>query len=493
MSQNLASKTATGVKWSTISTVYSSALQIVYTSIMGHLLDSTSFGIVASAGVILRFGMYFAQMGMGQAIIQKKDLNVLEIRSAFTSSILLGGLFFLLTFLFADFSVVLLDNNQIIDVVRALSFNFILVGLSSTSLSLLKRELAFKKLAVIEVVSYTGYLIVGVGLAFNDFGVWSLVFATLCQSLMQTMGSYLTVRHNIKPFFDWNVYKPLFQFGSKVSIISFMEFIGSNMDTMLIGKLLNASLLGIYNRAFMLVNLPMRYITMSISKVLYPSLSRIQNESAKLKKIFLLTISVASILLFPISAGIFASAENIILTVLGEDWVQSIIILKILAFAAPLDLLSHFGGVFCEANNKLNPKIILQFSYLVLLATLFFLLKDYGIQGVAIGVLIGELSRFLAYMVVVGKMLHISFKEYLNILLSIVINIAFVTAVMLGISYSLDLVDIPILFKLLIQIASGAITVLLMLKIPNNQRLILSIRESNFNIPFLNKISSFLN
>lgn len=492
MTKNLASKAALGVKWSTASTIYSSVLQVVYTSVMGRLLDPTSFGIVAAAGVILRFGSYFAQMGMSQALIQKEEISTLEIRSAFTSSIVLGSLFFLIIFGLADFSTLLLDNDNIIDVVKVLSVNFVITGFSSTSQSLLRRDLFFKKIALIEIFSYTIFLMVGILCAASDLGVWSLVFATLSQSLIQACISYLLIRHNIIPFFNWQVYAPLFKFGGKVSIISFMEFLGSNLDTMLIGRFFNASLLGIYNRAFMLINLPLRYITMSISKVLFPTLSRIQNETEKLKEFFLFTLSFTSFLLFSISTGVFFSAEEIIISILGDGWFQAIFLLKILAFAAPLDLLSHFGGVFCEVRNELNRKMLLQFCYLIWLVFLFYLLKGEGVEGIAVAILIGELTRFLLYLILISRILNIDFKDYFKALKVLLANVLFIALMMLFVDKVILLFVDNHIIRLSVKMFFGILSLALSLKIPLNQELIKTIRDKNIKIAPLEKIFNIL-
>src|SRR4029079_13566244 len=115
-----------------------------------------------------------------------------------------------------------------------------------TAISLLRRKLDFRSLALIDIISYTiGYGIVGVVLALLKFGVWSLVIANLCQPGLKALLAYVCQRHVVLPFFNWDVHRRLFSFGGRLSIICFLEFIGFNVDTLVIGRVWGAQILGI--------------------------------------------------------------------------------------------------------------------------------------------------------------------------------------------------------------------------------------------------------
>ena len=319
MTDNLTSKTLHGLKWSYTGTIINSILQIGFTAIMARLLEPTDFGMMAMAGVILRFGTYFAQMGVGSALIQKKEISDEDVRAAFTSGLFLGILFFVLVWFCAPFAIFIFDNEKVIPIIRVMALSFVITGLSTTALSLLRRNLEFRSLAITEIISYVlGYGMIGITLAYNGFGVWSLVAGALSQSAFLTILSYMFSRHKLLFIYRWKYYKPLYSFGSRVSIISFFEFLGSNLDTLAIGHFIGAAPLGIYNRAFMLVNLPAQYLTSSFSRVLFPSFSRVQKEIERLKKAYLSTIMLFSAILLPTCLGIAVASQEIVLLVLGR-------------------------------------------------------------------------------------------------------------------------------------------------------------------------------
>ena len=144
MTDNLTSKTLHGLKWSYLSTIVNSVLQIGFTAIMARLLEPAAFGLIAMAGVILRFGSYFAQMGVGSALIQKKEISDEDVRAAFTSALFLGILFCVLVWLCAPFAIYIFDNEKVIPIVRVMALSFVITGLSTTALSLLRRNMKFR-------------------------------------------------------------------------------------------------------------------------------------------------------------------------------------------------------------------------------------------------------------------------------------------------------------------------------------------------------------
>lgn len=392
-----------------------SVLQIGFTAIMARLLEPVAFGLIAMAGVILRFGSYFAQMGVGSALIQKKEVSEEDIRAAFTSAIFLGILFLVLVWFCAPLAIHIFDNEKIIPIIRVMALSFLITGLSTTAMSLLRRNLEFRSLAITEIISYViGYGIIGIFLAYNGFGVWSLVVGALSQSTLLAILSYMFSRHKLSFIYRWKYYKPLYSFGGRISVISFFNFFGSNLDTLTIGHFIGAAPLGIYNRAFILVNLPMYYLTTSFSRVLFPSFSRVQKEIEQLKKAYLTTIMLFSAILLPTCLGISAASQEIVLLVLGEKWIAAIPVLQILAIAAYFNFLLHFGGIVCEATATLNIMLLTQIIYVIILGVLFYLMRGLGIREFAMALLFGNFIRFLAYLFIVKQICNITPIEYVR-------------------------------------------------------------------------------
>lgn len=464
MSQSLTTRTLNGFTWSTASMVANSVVQIGYMAIMSRLLEPAAFGLVAMAGIILRFGSYFANMGMGQALIQKKELENEDIRAAFTSSLLLGLFFGGGIYLLAPLALYIFDDINVIHIIRVMSLSFLFTSLNTTSVSLLRRRLEFRLLSIVEIFSYVVvYAGTGITLAINGFGVWSIVFAGLSQSLSSAILLYLLVRHDIRLLFNWNRYKPLLSFGGRISFIGFLEFLGSNLDKIAIGHFLGAGMLGLYDRIFILIQMPIQNLTSSISKVLFPALSTIQSETKRLKNIYLSSISLVGYVIIPACVGASVAADELVLVLLGEKWATAIPVFQILAFVTPLNLLSHFGGVVCEARGVLNAKVWLQVIYFMLLAVLFYSFNKYGLIGFAYSLLIAEFIRHISYIFITHSFLQYKFGEAARSYFPPIISAIIIGVAMYLLKQVLIQLAVPMGLRLTIEIPFGALLLIMLM------------------------------
>lgn len=463
MSKNLASKAVSGLKWSSAGTIANAVMQIGYTSAMARLLAPEAFGLVALSAVILRFGYYFANLGLNQAIIQKEELTTENIRAAFTSSALLGIVFTVLAWLLAPFAVLIFDMPEVVPIVRVMALAFVIGGFSATATSLLQRNMRFKELSIVETASYViSYLGVGILLAWLDFGVWSLVYASLLQSALVAAGAYVMARHNVLPVVRWEAYRALLAYGSKMSVISFFEFIYTELATLLIGRVYGAYRLGIYNRAFMLVNLPMYNLTRTVSRVVFPSFSKLQSETEKLAKVYLSSTTLLATLIIPVCLGIMVAAPEIVYVVLGDKWGEAIPVLQVLSLAIPLSFITMFAGIVCDAKAVLNWKIVITITLIVVISGLFFLLQDYGLVGFGFALLVSEFVRIGMYQALMRKVLELSFWQQFRVYLPGLLIGAVVAVVVYLFSTLLRNMDLPLLAILVSQMIVGAVVFLVM-------------------------------
>lgn len=455
--RNLTSKTVRGMQWTLGAAVLGAAVQVGYSAVMARLLDPEAFGLLAMGLVVLRFGSHFGSLGVGSALVQKQDLSEATVRAAFTASVLLSLLVFAIFWTFSPLVGGLFGSPEVVPIVRALAASFILTNLSVTAQSLLRRELRFRVLSFIEVLSYVfGYCITGIAMALTGFGVWSLVGATLAQSLVSAIALNVACQHSFRPNFSWQDMKPLYTFGGKVSLITFVVVLSSNLDTLVIGSVLGASALGLYNRGQLLVNLPLQKFSTSLSKVLFPAFSRVQNEPEKLRHSYLVLVGVAGSVLMSVGFGMAAAAPEIVSTILGPGWEGAIPIVSILAIAAPIHLLTHFVGVLLEAQARLTVKLVIRSVHLVALGLLFVLFSRWELVGYAIALLVAVVGLNVAYTVVVSVALRIDLRALSRAYLS-ALGCGILAA--LAIYWTSQLVEIlggSVGVVLLVQVASGA-------------------------------------
>ena len=447
-----------GIKWTTAAAVVTAVLQVGYTAIMARLLDPAAFGLVALGGVVLRFGGYFAEMGLGHAIVQQPKLTTNDLRACFTASVLLGvavtGLFWLL----APLSVLLLKNSAVVPLIRALALGFVVTGVGLTATSVLRREMRFEVLAKLDVAAYiVAYGGVGLGCAWAGAGVWSLVAASMAQQLLLSLGTYAVVRHPVRLLFGWRHYSALFGYGSRVSLISFLEFLNGNLDTMLIGRLLGPVALGLYNRAYMLLYLPMYFLTNSVAKVAFPAFSQVQQDVPRLRGLYLRSSTLVATLVLPLCAGIAVAAPEMVRVLLGAQWDAAVPVLRVLCVAIPLSLTTMFAGIVADARANLHRKVVLNIEFILLLVSLFWLLKGYGIVGIAAAIGIGEAVRTFLYMRLTHQDLRVSYSALFALYLPGLRNALGVGVSILLASAGLRELGWPLLLVFGLQMLTGAL------------------------------------
>ena len=462
MPRSLTSATVRGLKWSYLSTFVNVVLQIGVTAVLARLLTPSDFGLVAMAGVFLRFGLYFAQMGAGQAVVQKAELSVRDVRTAFTSSLLMGVAFCGLFVALAPLAGALFPRTPgVVSVARVMSLTFVIGGLTATTQGLLQRRFAFRAIAVTEIGSYLlGYGLIGLSLAVSWFGAWSLVASTLSAGALTAAAFTLLCRHDISLGLSTRSLRAIYSFGGRVSLIGFGEFVGSNLDTLWAGHYLGSRATGLYTRATNIATVPLYYLTISLSRVLLPSYSRIQFERERLSSVYLTTITVVSAFTMPIAWGVAGSAHEVVATLLGEQWLAAVPVLAVLSLAAPFSVLYHFGAMLCEATATLNVKMAITIGRIGSFAALLALLARFGIIGIATAYALSELTTHLAYLLVMRRLLTLRMAD-LRRAYSVGPAAGVVTGLMLyGLHVSLGGQGWPAWAVLAVQVAVGVICLL---------------------------------
>ncbi|NJO02499.1 MAG: lipopolysaccharide biosynthesis protein [Bacteroidia bacterium] len=458
MSANLSRKVFSGLKWTTSSTVVNVLMQTAYTSIIARLLPPAAFGLVALAMVLLRFGTYLADMGLSQAVIQKKNLSKFEIRASFTATFLLGVLCFLLIYWLAPLIAYLYDSKGLSDIMRVMALSFVFTGAYSTSRSLLRREMNFKALSYVAIFSYgIAYLIIGIGLAWMGFGIWSLVYAAVGQSAISAVMCLYFAPHSMLFTFRWEYYRHLFNYGTKRSANSVLEFIGLELDTLILGKIASSTVLGYYNRAIFLIRLPMGYLTQSVSTVLFPALSSIQTEVYRLQKAFLTSISYTTFFIYSVCVGVSISAEQIVWVLLGDQWLEAIPALRILAISALFNVSVQFSGIFIDATARLKQKFIVQLAILAILATLLYLLSPLGLVGFAWAVLISQLVKNIAFIFILRPVLKFSWASVLGVYWQGVYSVGITGSIIYLLYFSMSALGLPHWVILVGEVAGGGL------------------------------------
>ena len=457
---DLSKRTLAGLQWNALGSAVSAVLHIVMAAILARLLSPAAFGLVALASVFLRFADYFSRAGITQALIQKHSLSRDDIRAGFTLSVAFGTAFGVSTILLAPLAGRFAEDPELVPVLQLLSLGLLLNGLGAPSVALLRRHLRFKELAMLNLGSYVaGYAIVGISMALAGAGVYALVAASLTQTAVKAIAAYALIRHPLMPTLSRASHRAILGFGSRITGISILEFLRSNLDTLAVGRWAGSTQLGFYNRANMLADLPAYHLSNSLSQVLFPSFSAIQSELRRLRNAYLSAVGATAAIIFPLNAGMAVSARELILVILGPQWVGAIEVMPWLLLASAIGLTGHFAGIVAEAQAALNAKMLIAGGSTATLALLLWLAEGRSLSAYGAALAGAAAVSHIGYVLVISRTLDTSFGTLVRPLVPAIAGAGLVAAAIAGTRVALiHGLGVSTVFVLVAEIIVGALT-----------------------------------
>lgn len=393
--KNLTKRSLSSLYWILSGTGIKILLQIVQTIILSRLLSPADFGLIATAFIVVRF-VELSPIGIGPALIQLPTLETRHIRTGFTLSliigIVLGFLIWLTSGLMADF----FHSRELVRILHIIALCFPFSNTSVIADALLQKELKFKTISTIEVISFTlGYAIVGIVMALLNFGVWSLVAAYVVQTLTQTLLLLVAQPHPKALMFDNETIKELLSLGSGFTLVNVFSYFALQGDYIVVGKFMGPEPLGLYTRAYRLMALPTNTIGQAINRVLFPALAKVQEDSERFARAYRRNIVILLLFSLPISVIMYVLGPELIIVLLSHRWKEAIIPFQVLALGTFFRLGHKVSGTVARSSGQIYKVAWVQGIYagLVMVGAWFGL--NYGIRGVAFGVTIALLVQYL--------------------------------------------------------------------------------------------------
>lgn len=329
---SLTNRTLKGFFWLFAGKGAQSVLQVVVLMVLARLLSPAEFGVVGAAMVVIGFSQIFSELGVGPAIVQRVELDLAHIRAGFTLSILFSSLTGVVIMLSAPMFATFFRMPELEPIVRFLAVIFPVTGLAVVGEALLQREMRFKKLTAIGLVSYVfGYGMVGIVLAATGFGVWALAIAQLSQAAMNAFMLLWVRREVIGVTFDKTKFAQLLNFGAGLSLAKIANYLARQIDNFVVGRWLGADALGAYGRAYQFLMTPTNLFGSVMNQVLFPAMASVQNDKEKLARAYTRALAVIAMVALPVSGILVVLAPEIVAVLLGPQWGAVVVPFQVLA------------------------------------------------------------------------------------------------------------------------------------------------------------------
>lgn len=394
--ESLTRRTISGMLWMSWGKAAHATLQLAVLAALARVLYPSDFGVVSAALVVIGFSGIVSHLGLGPAVVQRPLLEPRHIDTALATSIvlglLLGGVIWLAAPLAADF----FKEDRVEGVLRALAWVFPLQGLGTVSESLLKRELRFRRLANVDVIAYAvGYGAVGIGLALAGWGIWALVTAHICQSLLKTgmlLGSQPPGR---RLRIERRAFQELMYFGGGFTIARIANYLAVQGDNLVVGRILGPAALGIYGRAYQLMAAPAYGFGLVVDAVLFPAMAKVQADKPRLAMAYRRGVALIALVVLPASAALLLVAPEVIRAVLGPRWADVTIPFQILAIGMVFRTSYKMSDSLARSTGAVYRRAWRQIVYAALVIMGALVGGPYGLAGVSWGVLAAVTVNFL--------------------------------------------------------------------------------------------------
>jgi teichuronic acid exporter len=451
------SKFAKGIVWSTIERLLGQGINFIIGLVIARQLYPEDYGIFGYISIIIAISTIFVDSGFSTALIQKKNRDNNDYNTTFSFNCLISIVVYLIIFFLAPSLAKFFSEPILIPTTRIAALIIIINSVSLVHLTKLVVNLDFKKQSKISVIASLISGLIGTALAYNGYGIWSLIIMIVIRSVINTILLWNSTKWSPKIDFKLNRFKPLFSFSWKIMISALINTIFSNIYVLVIGKKFSIISLGFYTRASQVTNFAVINFTDVIQRVSFPILSEIQDEMDMLVKSHKKLIITSSYILFPILTLLYFISDSLIILILTDKWLEAAGMIKLLCLASllhpihslNLNLLNIIGRSDLFLKTEIIKKALV---IIILIITL-----NISLEAVLIGQIFVSILAFFINSHYVGTLLNYNaFKQLKdiskNILSSLILALVFYIIC--------DYLSSPLL-KILISSITGVIVYIL--------------------------------
>jgi len=385
---DLKSKGTKAFIWDFFGKMAKQGMGFVVTIFLARLLEPSDFGQIAMIMVIVGIADVFSDIGLGGALIQRKRLLPVHYSSVFYLNITVGAFLSLALFLSAEWIGVFYENEKLVPLAKVISLIFILNAFSAVQVTKMRRELNFSQITKMNFLSSLISGIIGISLAFYGAGVWSLVVQLLSTGILFNILIWYTSSWKPTLLFSWKALMQLWGFGFHMFLVGVLDAVFTRLDYMVIGKLFTPAVLGFYQRAKSLNLLLIQYSSGSLMTVMFPVLSKVQNDLSRFQKIVIKLSDGINFITFLLFGGVYLISEELIVLLFSDKWLPSVEYFKIL-------ILSGFGFPIATllANILRSRGKSKEFLYMAVFRKVVFAINLYvgflwGIEGYLYGLIV---------------------------------------------------------------------------------------------------------
>ncbi|MFI1772638.1 MOP flippase family protein [Thalassobellus citreus] len=414
---NLKSKSVSGVKWMSVSTIFVAVSAVLKASILTRLLNVADFGLMAIVTFILGFITLFIDLGLTTAILHVDKISKSEYASLFWLNIGFSILLFLILLLISPFVSLAYNETELELLIPLMASGLVFNALGSQFRTIEQKKLNFKLLAIVDIVSSAFSLILAILLALLEFGVYALVYSSLFYTISGGLFYFIKgIKNNVfKFYFNLPDTRPFLKIGIFNIGGQIINYFNKEIDILIVGNIFGTEILGGYSLAKQLVDRPLRVIRPIVMKVMAPVLSLVKNDKVALRDNYLKTVKLVSSLSFPIYFVFIVFAAPIVNLFYGIGYENIIILVRILAVYMFFVSIRIPLGSLIIATGKTNMEFYWFLITFIIMPITILIGSRYNIEGVAIAMSTTMIIYFIPmWKFLIFPLIHVELKEFIK-------------------------------------------------------------------------------
>tara|TARA_R110002051_G_scaffold64139_2_gene116792 strand:+ start:39190 stop:40629 length:1440 start_codon:yes stop_codon:yes gene_type:complete len=427
---SLKEKTINGVLWTFTDLFLVKGLSFAAMLFLARWLGPKDFGLIGMVAIFIAIGTTLIDSGLAASLIRTAKVASIDFSTVFYMNIAVGLLAYLLLYTIAPIIANFFDQFLLVAILRVYSLIFLISATTSVQLAILQKEMAFKKLTLLNVPSTLLGVTVGLFLGYNGYGVWSIVwmYLTIQTVLSLLLWSTASWRPNLS--FSKQKLQQHFSFGYKLMLSSLLNTIFNNSYNVIIGKFFPVQILGFYERAQRFCEYPSMTITGIIEKVTYPMLARLQEDVPRLSNIYQKILKVTFFITAPLMLGASALAKPLFLLILGVEWLSAVPYFQILSLAYMLYPLHAFNLNVLKVFGRSDLFLKLEVIKKIIIVFGLFIGFQFGILGLLWGAVGSSFIALFVNMFYSSRLIHYSSSQQIGDMLPILISALLVASLM---------------------------------------------------------------
>lgn len=370
---SLKKQASSGVFWTFMDSFILKGFSFISSIFLARLLGPKEFGLIGMISVFVAVGTSMVDSGLSASIIRTKNADDSDYSTVFYLNLGMSFLVYGLLFFSAPYIAEFYNQEILINIIRLYCLSFIISAFSSIQLAILNRDMSFKKIMRYNMPGAMIGAIVGIGMGYLGYGVWSIVWMYLSTQIIQSIALWVNSKWKPSLLFSKEKLKFHYGFGYKLMLSGLIDTIFKNIYNILIGKFFSVQTLGFYERAKSFNSYPVTTLTNIISKVSYPLLAQIQDQKEKIGNVYRQLLQFTFFIITPLMLGTSAIAKPLFLLILGEQWIKAVPFFQILCLsgifypihAFNINVLKVYGRSDLFLKLEVIKKVIISISILI--------------------------------------------------------------------------------------------------------------------------------